>query len=634
VWPAEARPLRLVLTVHDLIPFVFPEHYFPHPAAKRWFHTRLHLVRCADHVVVPSEATKRDVTAYARIPEGRVTVTGEGVSEQFRPPDDREAALAELRARRPEILPGFVLSVGGADYRKNLPTLLTAYARLPRDLRAAHQLVVAGYLSRTELAELRGRVRDLEIDPDVVLAGSVSEDDLLLLYQATHLFVFPSLYEGFGLPVAEARASGAPVIASRASSIPEVLTGDAGLFDPLDREALRAALERGIADTSYRSALLSMRVSGECSWRRAAERTVEVHERVLAHAPRRGRPRPRVAVFEPPSSTRDDLRAYALGIAGALASTSSVDVFAQVDPGRPATPRSGWTHGERFALHERLHGGYEGIAYVADAGRVDGTVARLLRVRSGTVLAPVQTRRLSSPRSHARLAAAVGAAERFVVHSRAAEDVARFHAAPHDRPKIERLPMPFPPPAEPGLVDEPTVGVFGPIGAPFRTTTVLDAFARIAAAVVDAQLLLIGRLGLRDSGLEAFARLDALGLRDRVRIGAPTAGPRLRTWLRRVAVSLQLADEAAGDAPAALVDCIAAGVPTVASAIGFAAELPDDVLVKLDPAADADEVAETVLRLLHDRAERERLQAAALAYATEHSFAATAEQLLPKLVAT
>jgi glycosyltransferase involved in cell wall biosynthesis len=255
IWPIPARELRLVVTLYDLIPEIFPEYYLADPNWRQRYRARTELVRRADAVVTISETTAEDAIRRLGLRPERVHVVGAGVSEQFRPPESREAAAVAARATMSWLEPEYLLYTGGFDFRKNIDRLLQGYALLPRALRRRHQLVVVCKLADEERELLEGRASELGVGARVHFTGFLPDADLVLLYQATHLFVFPSLYEGFGLPIAEAQACGAPVVASRSSSLGELVPQEEALFNPFDPASIEAALERALTDGALRMRL-------------------------------------------------------------------------------------------------------------------------------------------------------------------------------------------------------------------------------------------------------------------------------------------------------------------------------------------------------------------------------------------
>ena len=264
-WPGTAS----VLTLHDLI-------YARHPEA----HTRLMTLgmramvplaaRSADRIIAVSEATKAEIGRVLDVPPDRVDV----VYEAGRPPGPATPE-PELRARLRLGDAPLVLSVSARRPHKNLRRLLQAFAGLAE----GPFLVLPGYPTPFE-GELAAEVSRLGLAGRVRLLGWVSEEDLEALYLAARCFVFPSLAEGFGLPVLEAMERGVPVACSRASSLPEVAGDAARYFDPLDVEDLRRAIAELLEDESLRARLAAAGRDRArlFSWERAAAETVAVYE--------------------------------------------------------------------------------------------------------------------------------------------------------------------------------------------------------------------------------------------------------------------------------------------------------------------------------------------------------------------
>jgi glycosyltransferase involved in cell wall biosynthesis len=266
-----APPTKTVMTVHDLAPTRHPE-LLPH-ARSRWYWGRMvpRAARRAHAVLVPSAATKRDLVALAGVREDRVHVAPFGVSL-----DLAAAAPADEVSRTYGLPSGYVLYVGTIDRRKDYRTLLDAVLQLRPD----RALVVAGTVvaGRTDFAEtvarppLRGRVWVL---------GYVPEPHLVGLYRGASVFVYPSLYEGFGLPVLEAMACGTPVVTYRTTSLPEV-AGDAALLldPPVSPKTLACAIERVAEDGELRRSLIERGLARAASfdWRTTAAVTAGVYE--------------------------------------------------------------------------------------------------------------------------------------------------------------------------------------------------------------------------------------------------------------------------------------------------------------------------------------------------------------------
>jgi glycosyltransferase involved in cell wall biosynthesis len=246
---------------------------------------RLGLIRAAHQVLTISQRTAEDAVERLGIPEDRITVVHSGVSGQLSSlVRTRDQAVDLLRLQRPRIRPGFLLYVGGDDARKNMEGTIRAYARLPGPLRREHQLVIACRIGPLRRFELRTFAASLGIAGDEIeLRGFVSDQELAALYRACELFIFPSLYEGAGLPILEAMSCDAPVAASNTSSIPELLGDHEATFDPADAEdiarCLREVLEDPVAVDSLRER--SRRRLGVYTWDRVAKETIRGYERAI-----------------------------------------------------------------------------------------------------------------------------------------------------------------------------------------------------------------------------------------------------------------------------------------------------------------------------------------------------------------
>jgi glycosyltransferase involved in cell wall biosynthesis len=215
-----------------------------------------------------------------QIPLEKIRVIYNGVGEEFFFTPVPES-LKSSRARY-AIPPGdYILYVGGSDPRKNLERLLEAFSILLKKVQPLILVVTGGMGRRGK--EIYQKIERLNLGENVVLTGHVSSQDLRLLYSGARLFVYPSLYEGFGIPVIEAMASGVPVITSNTSSLPEV-AGDAAYFiDPYDVQALAGAMENVMGDKNLAVSLQAkgLERAKTFSWEKAARQTLEVYQECL-----------------------------------------------------------------------------------------------------------------------------------------------------------------------------------------------------------------------------------------------------------------------------------------------------------------------------------------------------------------
>ncbi len=271
------RQVPTVLTVHDLIYHLFPEHH--KPLNYRFLNWAMPLfVRRSEAIIAISESTKRDLIRRYGVHPDKVTVVYEAAAPHFRPASPGVIAAVRARYGLPE---DFILTVGTIEPRKNLPRLLDAFRRLRRKGHNTWLVVVGG---KGWLYE--GFFRCLEesqLGEAVLLPGYIPDADLPAIYSAARVFVFPSLYEGFGLSVLEAMACGTAVVCSGASSLPEVGGNAARYFDPTNVEEMAEAIETVWRDEALRAEMVRRGLAqvARFSWARAARETMAVYRRVM-----------------------------------------------------------------------------------------------------------------------------------------------------------------------------------------------------------------------------------------------------------------------------------------------------------------------------------------------------------------
>jgi glycosyltransferase involved in cell wall biosynthesis len=240
-------------------------------------------VRRADRVLADSQSTADDLADLLGAPVEKISVVPGGVEPRFRRVRDAEQLKrVQTRYRLPQ---WFILSVGTLEPRKNFPQLISAYAQLRRQTGLPHELVIAGKPGWL-YQEIYDRVKDEGLTQHVHFPGFVADEDLPALYTLADLFVFPSLYEGFGLPPLEAMACGAPVVVSDNSSLPEAVGNAALLVKAEDQEALTDAMARILGNANLRARLtdLGRAQAARFTWRNSAEKLLEAYQRAAEDA--------------------------------------------------------------------------------------------------------------------------------------------------------------------------------------------------------------------------------------------------------------------------------------------------------------------------------------------------------------
>ena len=270
-------PAPVVVTIHDLAFEHLPETFTRRGSFQLKLTVR-RTARKAVRIATVSEYSRQDLIRTYKLPPDKIVVTHNGVEPRFSPSPGSADETQSIR-RRFGIDRDYILAVGSLQPRKNLVRLIRAYAELRKQYDTfTHQLVIVG--RKLWLADqIFEEVARQRWEQDVILTDYVDDQDLPALYRAAALFVYPSLFEGFGLPPIEAMACGTPVITSNTSSLPEV-TGDAAiLIDPYNDQELSQSIIRIINDRSLRAQLREKGISQarKFTWRTAAEQTLQLY---------------------------------------------------------------------------------------------------------------------------------------------------------------------------------------------------------------------------------------------------------------------------------------------------------------------------------------------------------------------
>lgn len=265
-----------VSTIHDLIPYIMPE------TVGRGYLTKFisqmpHIISMVDSVITVSNWSKKDIMRIFDISEDKITVTHLAADDIFIPMDkvDAEKFIYEKYS----IEKGIILYLGGFSPRKNVKSILVAFSMIYKNLSKNYKIVIIG-AAKDDHQFLNKLAQSLGIGDRVFFTGFVPYEDLPYFYNAAELFVYPSLYEGFGLPILEAMCCGTPTITSNVSSIPEVAGDGALLINPFDTEELAKAMEKVLEDNNAKADLISrgFERAANFNWRKTAAETLKVYE--------------------------------------------------------------------------------------------------------------------------------------------------------------------------------------------------------------------------------------------------------------------------------------------------------------------------------------------------------------------
>ncbi|MEO0453993.1 MAG: glycosyltransferase family 1 protein [Verrucomicrobiota bacterium] len=266
---------KKVVMVHDISFVSFPQGFHKH---EQLFYANVvkQCARNADHVCTVSEFSRQDISEKWKIPLDRITVTYDGLDDCFVPLEEgQESRVENLNCP-------YILYVGNLHPRKNLVRLLEAFVQLKEQEKIEHRLVIVG--QKAWLAgDVFQAVREHKLEDEVEFTGYVSQSELIAKYQNATMMVYPSLFEGFGLPVLEAMGCGCPVVTSNTTSIPEVAGNACVLIDPVSVNEIAAGILSIIRDEKFRQELIQRGIvqAQRFSWKDTASKTMDLLERII-----------------------------------------------------------------------------------------------------------------------------------------------------------------------------------------------------------------------------------------------------------------------------------------------------------------------------------------------------------------
>lgn len=652
-------------TLYDVIPYVYPEIYLARPDVKAWYLNKIERLKSLDLLLAISEHSRREAVELLGLSPDRVVAISTAADPHFvRMAIDASSARAVLT--KYAISRKFVMYTGGIDARKNIDALIAAFAALPNDIRTDYQLVIVCSARNDDIALLKSVARRHGLgDTDFVMTGHVSEEDLIKLYNLCTTFCFPSLHEGFGLPVLEALQCGAVTIASNTSSLPEVVGRKDALFDPRNVDDIGRVLLRSLTDSDFRRVMAAhtCEQSRRFSWDATAKKSWEAFEETDARrrfqaegrADSRPRVRPRLAYVSPLPPDRSGIADYSAELIPPLTAFYDIDLVIDRDKAEETHETLGLpiVSVERFrkeyARYDRIlyHFGnstyhshmFDMIRYapgvvVLHDFYLSGIIAHLavhegksgfwseslFRTHGYPALLDNKANRDITPLIYNYPAnfLALETAHGVIVHSQYARSLAEhcYGSQVNDSwsvlPLLRQIPVLSSRDAarrKLGLRPEDIlVCSFGVMGK-------LKLNDKLVAAWLKAGLHRDGAAHLVFVGDEASGEfrhvirevLAREGLKDQVRITGHVSMETYRDYLAAADIAVQLRSNSRGETSAAVNDCMAAGLPTIVNGNGSLAELPDDAVIKLPDLFEAEELADALMALIKDQAHRNAL---------------------------
>lgn len=627
-----ALPTAVIL--YDLIPLIHRGVYLQSPLVERWYMNKLDHLRRADLLLSISASSGREAIEYLGVPSTDVVNISTACDNQFQRIVIDEALPSHVDKTYGLFKP-FVMYTGGIDHRKNIEGLIRAYASLPQHVRAKHQLVVVCAIQPPDRERLQ-LLADMEgLAPDeLIMTGFVSEKDLLALYNACKLFVFPSWHEGFGLPALEAMACGRAVIGANTSSIPEVIAREDALFDPFDDvdiarkllqvltdDEFRTELERhGIAQAQNFSWVNTARLAWDGLEALASKKKAFVQVAYQTHKPRR----PRLAYFSPLPPEHSGISDYSAELLPELATHYEIEVIVTQNevtdawvlancPVRDVT----WFrqhahcfdrvmyhfgnspfHGHMFDLLDE----FPGVVVLHDfflshiVGHLDfldaktniwartlveghGWPAFIARYREGPEAA------YAYPCNIQVIQNALG----VIVHSEHAVKLAKNWLGPNASKNWSVISLLRSPAITTNrLAARKNLGLtsadfvvcsFGHMGPAKLNQRLLSAWlASPMSQNPNCHLVFVGQNDSGDYGAQLVRTIRGSGAGSRIEITGWTDAHAYRGWLQAADVGVQLRTMSRGETSAAVLDCMNYGLGTIVNANGAMADLPQNAV--------------------------------------------------------
>ncbi|TYO96591.1 glycosyltransferase [Desulfallas thermosapovorans] len=657
--------LPTALTLYDLIPLIYREHYLQKPAVEAWYQRKLDHLRRAHLWLAISESSRQEGIEYLGLPEEWVVNISTAADARFRPIDLPGDKVEAVHKRYGLVRP-FVMYTGGIDYRKNIEGLIRAYSRLSVTIRQTYQLAIVCSIQPGDKQALERLAISHGVAADeIVFTGFVPDEDLLALYNLCHAFIFPSLHEGFGLPVLEAMACGVAVIGANTSSLPEVIGKADALFDPFDDDDIAAKLTKVLIDESFRAELKrhGLKQAKMFSWDRSARRALDAMTRlhkacqqvnskqVYCNMPSR----PRLAYISPLPPEKSGIADYSAELLPELARYYDIDVIVNqrevVDPWVKANCQVRSTewftvnsykydrvlyHFGNSPFHQHMFGllnQHPGVVVLHDFF-LSNIIAHMEELGSNTyewikslylshgyhaVCERFQATDkanviLKYPCNFSVLQQAIG----VIVHSEfsrclgvqwyGAEMVQEWHVIPLLRGPAHALSRSIARRAlgleESGFV----VCSFGMLGPTKLNHRLLEAWLTTPLAKdKNCRLFFVGENQSGEYGAKMLEAIRKSGCADRISITGFMPVEQYRQYLAAADVAVQLRSFSRGETSAAVLDCMNYNLPTLVNAHGSLAELPGDCVVMLPDDFTNEQLAQALEALWRDPQQRQAI---------------------------
>ena len=655
-------PVPTAVVLYDLIPHIFPDIYQTDLNTKKWYQTKIEALKCADLLLAISESAAKDGMTHLGLPDGRITNISSDVDPQFmiQPADQySHATLArDFGLSRP-----FLMYTGGIDYRKNIPALISAFASLPQHVISDHQLAIVCHASDADKAKIMAHVRESGLpDGSVVMTGYVSDKILITLYNACKAFIFPSWYEGFGLPVLEAMRCGAAVIGANTSSVPEVIGRDDALFDPKSTSDMARMIEKVLTDEAFNRSLRDFAPvqAARFSWDETARRALAALRKYIEEngtakpTVKLIESKPRLAFVSPMPPERSGISYYSADLLPALAEHYDIELIVNQDTvtdtvafSRLPVRNVQWLR-DHVQYYDRVlyqFGNSTFHTHMFDLlTEIPGVVVlhdfflsnlechldpqrftRLLAENHGyqAVLERYDTANTRDGLTEAVLswpanARAVRPAQGVIVHSEHAQQLASRFYSPSTVSDWTTIPLlrvaadltyeaRSKARQDLGIApDEVLICSFGHLGVTKLPSRLIEGLlCSDSAQNPKVRMVFVGDGADLGSGI--LSRISGSPLKGRIQITGWASDDLYKRYLQAADLAVQLRSNSRGESSAAVLDCQNYALPVIVNAHGSLADLPADSVLRIPDSFSDLELADAIDRLVIDPVLRSRI---------------------------
>ncbi|MDZ8033952.1 glycosyltransferase [Nostoc sp. DedSLP04] len=649
---------KVFVICYDLIPLIFSDRYLSESNMRSLYMKRLKNIQNADFIFAISEATRQDVIKFLDIPPERVLNVSGGVSAFFTPIAAHEhQAWLETFARKFGIYKKFILYTGGEDWRKNIEGLVTAFSALPKNLQECYQLVIACKVSEHFSKEITSFASKLGINKSIILTNYVTDEELRALYSTCSLFVFPSFYEGFGLPLLEAISCGAPSIASNTSSLPEILGSDELLFDPYSPSDMAAIMQKVLSDENLRTKISedALQQSAKFSWQSVAQNILDVFQehQLINKVSISVNQKPQIAFFSPLPPAKSGIADYSWDLLPSLGKHINLDLYHD-DSYLPEVNISNnlFSHSKfeeklksqfyesiiyqigNSSYHSYMYSQlmrYPGISVLHDyylGGLINYMEARCPELgikfsqelehcygkdKALQILNLLKTKDLDINEKLSEVGLYVNRriftrSLGVILHSKWAYNSA-IKEFSNDNSHIVHIPQIVPKYVvkEKSLIDQckelglPNdqliISTFGFINKTKRPLEIIYAFKKYLVTQPNAYLVFVGGTDYLGT-INIENEIKKLSLQDRVKVTGYVNMPDFYRYIEVSDICLNLRFPFNGESSASLLRILSVGKPTIVTDIGSFSDFPNDVVFKIPHPGQSDEVEEILKSLI------------------------------------